>query len=520
MMAHALRLVYLVLVIAPVAVIIGATIPAIISDPGILNLLLPSGRRFDLLIHSLTLASLTALITTGFGFLVALALTTGRLSRWPSLRWFSLVLAALPPYVHVLVWTQALAWLTTTVSQQPLQPPPLQGLAIAVWVEIMAWLPLATALALIALVMLPRETIETARTYRRDFAVLTRIVLPLAAPMLMGAGCLIFVLALTNYEVPSLFSITTYSLEIFAEFSTSHEVARVALIAVPLLTIASIALAGMLMVIRRYSRISSQLNSGFGAIEWEWPPALNTTLIIALFVLAAQIFAPFLILILGSGSIHSVATSVAEARPEIIFSLIVAISAAMLAPPLAHAVSRRLDSAHILWWALAILPIVVPAPLVGIGMLKLVNAWAPLWLLDSLTLPIAVAVARFTPFAILVFSAGLGSQNSDDRDSIDAVRVFQPNPLKGWLKIRLRLMAPSYFAAAGLVFALSLGELSATLLVAPPGRSSLAIRIYNYLHYGASESVHGLCLAILTMTTMATFFVVRFINHQTRRATS
>ena len=33
----------------------------------------------------------------------------------------------------------------------------------------------------------------------------------------------------------------------------------------------------------------------------------------------------------------------------------------------------------------------------------------------------------------------------------------------------------------------------------PPGRETITIRIFNYLHYGGSEEVAGLCLLIVVL---------------------
>lgn len=68
-----------------------------------------------------------------------------------------------------------------------------------------------------------------------------------------------------------------------------------------------------------------------------------------------------------------------------------------------------------------------------------------------------------------------------------------------WLWLRLPLLLPGLLAAAGLVFALSVGELGATLIVIPPGYSTLTLRIYNYLHYGAAASVAVLCLVLVAI---------------------
>ncbi len=62
--------------------------------------------------------------------------------------------------------------------------------------------------------------------------------------------------------------------------------------------------------------------------------------------------------------------------------------------------------------------------------------------------------------------------------------------------VRIPLIGPGLLAAALMTFVLSLGELGATLMVVPAGQSTLTIRIYNFLHYGASQTVASLCLSI------------------------
>ena len=61
----------------------------------------------------------------------------------------------------------------------------------------------------------------------------------------------------------------------------------------------------------------------------------------------------------------------------------------------------------------------------------------------------------------------------------------------------LPLMAGGLSAALVVVFALSLGEIGATLLVIPPGLGTAALRLYNLLHYGAPASTAGLALSLL-----------------------
>jgi iron(III) transport system permease protein len=50
--------------------------------------------------------------------------------------------------------------------------------------------------------------------------------------------------------------------------------------------------------------------------------------------------------------------------------------------------------------------------------------------------------------------------------------------------------------------AISLGDLAASILVVPPGVTTLSIRIFGLLHYGVEDQVAGICLAMLLVFTV------------------
>jgi iron(III) transport system permease protein len=72
---------------------------------------------------------------------------------------------------------------------------------------------------------------------------------------------------------------------------------------------------------------------------------------------------------------------------------------------------------------------------------------------------------------------------------------------------------PGLVAVFGLLFVLALSELSSTILVVAPGTETVILRLYNLMHYGASESVSVLALAQAGLTVaviVAVFMVVRW----------
>ncbi|GBD95918.1 molybdenum transport system permease protein ModB [bacterium BMS3Abin06] len=72
-----------------------------------------------------------------------------------------------------------------------------------------------------------------------------------------------------------------------------------------------------------------------------------------------------------------------------------------------------------------------------------------------------------------------------------------------WSKVMYRIIIPltkhSLIAGFFIVFILSIGEIGTTLLVIPPGRETVPIKIYNLMHYGADQMVAALCLILIAI---------------------
>jgi len=483
-----------------------------------LLLALPLGRRATLLLRSLALAAGVALLDMTLGVLLVSASW-----RWrrPWLRWLPLALLALPPTIHALAWNEVLTRLGVRLA----------GPWVSLWVSAMALLPVGVGMALVSLETVARPLVDAARTCRRDLVVLARVVLPLAAPLLVAGGGIIFLLSLMDYSLPSLYGVNVYALEIFAEFSASYAPARALLLAAPLLLTAVGLLYGGQCLLRR----ATQQNS-WRLAPWSTPPqfpgafALAQQLAVTLW--GVQIALPLLVLAAltvsrGERLAVVAATVSGPAAREFGFSLGIAGAAALLSAPLsAMALSwltatRRRTQRRSTGWLL-FLPAALPAPLVGVGLIAFWNRPGLGTLYPSLALPVLAALARFTPFATLALMAQL---RRVDPLLWDAARVFESGggrigsgALRTLLRVQLPLALPGVLAGMCLVFALTLGELGATLLVAPPGQSTLTLRIYNYLHYGASDSVAGLCLTLAAATLAAGGLSVLFLNWGARIA--
>jgi len=464
-------------------------------------LAVPSDRRLGLLGRSLGLAAGVALGGTLVGSLCALSLWRRRSRVASRLRWLILVFVPVPAYIHALAWNSFTREIGIRLEALGLGGLALEGWAGSWWVQVMACLPIATGLCLMGLELVDDELIEAARVLRPDLAVLVRIVLPLAAPAIMAAAALLFVISLADYSVPSLFGLNVYSLEIFAAYSANHEARGALLLALPLLAVTAAAVLLLVSALRNAASVPRRSRRAF--FPMAWPGWLESLMGLAVVMAAAQMLVPGMVLVLSAGSATKLAQTVSTAAPEISFTAWIALVTAAACLPMAFAAAAELmrpDRRGRLWWLLVTLPLAVPAPLIGIGLIALWNAPAAPGLYGTDWMPVLAALARFTPLAALV---ALIQLRRLDPLLADAARVHQRHPLQRLTHIQIPMLAPGLVASAGLAFALSLGELGATLITVPPGRSTLAIRVYNFLHYGASESVAGLCLVMAVVAILA-----------------
>jgi iron(III) transport system permease protein len=304
---------------------------------------------------------------------------------------------------------------------------------------------------------------------------------------------------LIDFSVPSLFQVSTYSLEIFAEFSASNEPIQALILALPLLLITLLTLFLSQRVLR-----NSTMQPTWKNRLWEippcWPSGFRVMQSIVMVLLLSQILVPLISQILLAGRFDTILSTIQTASAEIRSTWWIVFFSVLIALPISFPIAKRLLNKGSIWWALVILPLSIPSPLIGIGLITLWNQTSTQILYSSIFMPVFAAIARFTPLAAILLFTQL---RRIDPLLLDAAHLLQKNELQSWLKVRLPLLIPGMLGTAGILFVLTAGELGATLLVAPPGQATITMRIYNFLHYGASEMVAGLGLM---MTVVALLF--------------
>jgi iron(III) transport system permease protein len=157
--------------------------------------------------------------------------------------------------------------------------------------------------------------------------------------------------------------------------------------------------------------------------------------------------------------------------------------------------------------ALVALGMAVPAPLWSVWVIALLNHpsdsfFSPLTTLYDRTLlaPVVVQVARALPLVTLWMYAQLLSV---PQDLLEAARTEGAGPLAQLCRVAIPLRKAGLIAAAGIALVLAVSELSATLLVVPPGVTPISVRIFQLLHQGVDDRVAALALSIVGLAAIA-----------------
>jgi iron(III) transport system permease protein len=151
--------------------------------------------------------------------------------------------------------------------------------------------------------------------------------------------------------------------------------------------------------------------------------------------------------------------------------------------------------------ALAAFGLALPAPLLAVWVIALLNrpegsalSWLTTLYDRTFLAPLVVEAGRALPLVGIWLWSQLASV---PRDLLEASRSEGAGRLAQLVRIALPLRLPGV-AMAGLAAAvIAVGELSATLLVAPPGLTTISMRIFQLLHNGVDDRLAALSLAII-----------------------
>lgn len=478
---------FILIVVGPFFILIFQFLHQLFKNNNIdYTLFFPSGKRFILFIRSANLSFITSISDMIAGFFTALFLW--QYKRIKNYKYLLLVFIMIPSYVHVLSWTNTFNNVNKNLNYFNLNSIILSGNLITCFVQFMIYYPIAIALCLLGLELIPEEYIESAKFYKNDSEILSKIIIPLGFPFIIAGGIFIFLITIMDYTVPSLYQISVYSMEIFADYSTYSDGVRAFQLSVPLVMLA-------IFVIFTFKRYLKAINiNSFKTknhnIKLKFSLVIYIFQCMSVILLAFQIIVP-LFQLFSIVLKENIFKNVLESINELGYTFLISIIAAVVAVIISFVIAQYMNKGSKILWILNIVPFVIPASLSGIGIIMIYNRDIFGSVYGSSLMPILAVCARFIPFSVLILTFMF---KQSDTLLIDAANIYKKNEIISLVKIKIPLFIRSILSSLVLVFVFSVQELGASLMVVPPGKGTITMKIYNYMHYGATGKVASLCL--------------------------
>ena len=449
-----------------------------------------------LLLHSIGVGLAATLLALASGLAAALVAMGSRRGR-PWIVSAGILSLALPPFLA------ANAWLEVTGTWRAVEAPewvafatlPLVGLVLATGL----W-PITLFLVLGGWSRLQTGHLESGAA-GRGMVLFRRLLLPAAAGELRVAFAVTLALALANFTVPTLFQVRVFTEEFWVRFNTQFDLGGALLAAWPLLLLPPVVLFWVVRqhvswprlapsiepsVFRRHLGTVTSLAVGW-VIVW-----LGVALVFPLTQLsvAGRTWTELSgAIAAGGGAVRqSMVTAGISATAVVALALILTAGDRRSVVP--GEVSGRWEKLLFPAWVVFLLPGVFE----GVVLIRLLNhGWArPIY--EGVGILVLALVLRFLAPAWMVVREG---RRTLDQDQSDAARSSGAGEWRVFRDVEWPQLRNSAGFAWYAVYLLCLWDVETVVLIQPPGGETLALRIFNLLHYGHGTQVNALCVVLL-----------------------
>lgn len=502
---------FLFVSILPIGWMLEKFLIGIVQNSQIAQNVILSGRQLILLGRSFQVAGFSTLVALCLGLPVAAILAAEDL---PSRRfcWMITLLPLLiPPYVMAGAWIHLLnpnGFVNRFLMAhfQASNGISIFSMAGCVWCLGISFFPVIALIVATGIVNLDRSILDITRLSTGPWGSFRYGILPQLLHPILASSCLVMIFSLGRYGVPSLLGVNTYPVEIFAQFSAFYDEKAAIATSIPLLliVITLILIQRKLMKGRRYLSITPGSDT---ASHYTFGTYRYIGMVVFVIILVVTTLLPFLSVAMKIQNPVTIIDAVTSSMDDIVTTLLLGIGAALIslviAYPVAYYLSRQEENRYkqildVLCW----FPIAVPGTIIGLGILGFSTKTAAMGTQDSYGFFLLIAyIGMFCPFAIRIMEASFMQTDTSIQDMAD---LYCQHWYQRTLFIDLKIHSKAIIASFLFIVVFVSGELTATVLLIPPGKATLAITIDNLLHYGANVKASVLCLfqALFVLTLL------------------
>jgi iron(III) transport system permease protein len=451
-----------------------------------------AGTNWFLLGNSLLLAVSSAVAACLLGFSYALAASASPRPVRRLMIICALATLALPAFMVTNSWIDLLG---VNGALRPFVPGNVFSLGGTIFILSLLFWPMVSLVALASWRILERAHLEVDPALRGT-SLLWRLLWPTARPLVLTAAGIVFVLAFSSFSVPAILQTKVYSTEAWIQFNSTLDARAALKLCWPLVLVPVVLLAltrqSSFAWPRQVCEDSSQtLRRQLGPIVF-W----GTTVLSVVIILVALVV-PLSQLLLTPRTWSEFLPTTLAARPALIHSVVYSLSAALVAVVLGLLLGR------VRWLGWLWIGFLLPGLLLGMGAIEVFNRPGWEWFSRTALIVISLLVLRHLALARSICRV---AWQAVDPLLVDAARMDGAAGLTFFRRILWPQVAPQTLAVGYLIYLFCLWDVETTLLLVPPGGETLALRVFNLLHYGHNAHVNALCLLLL-LTALAPLMI-------------
>lgn len=402
----------------------------------------------------------------------------------------------LPRYVLYYAWTLLLH--PTSILGQFMAHHPtgarILGNGLTVGTLALWYWPLAALLMAQGLCLIDQAVWDSASLDVRPSQRMRSVALPLMWPALALAFAVCFLLVLSEFTTFHLSGLRTVGSELAVVYELTGSEGAVARAALPLLLPAMI---GALALTCAAGRWQSQASD-----EIPTKPVRPGLFLFSGLLWCVSLVCPVVLLLCHVRSASPFVQFLTLHSDDLMVSLVIAFSAAGVAWILSAVPGCLGRLSGLVVTGSLFLVLFLPASVTAAALLKIVTA-VP-WLRGLRMSWILVALGQGARFAGVGLLVRLLLRSTSRRDLREAAALDGASGLARWWHVDLPCTWPTLAAVGLLLMMFSLTELSATMVLLPPGVPSFAQRLLNQMHYARDEHVIASCLILVGTFTLLT----------------
>lgn len=459
--------------------------------------------------------------TTAFALILAMPLSFALMRmRIPLRRTCGAIVlgcAVLPLHIYVAAWVGALGIQAAPGVFSKLA---VGGVSRTLWDAVvvggLAKVPLAALLMSLSLWGIRPETEEAAWLDTSRMGVFRHVIVRHVAGSLLFAGSVLFGLCLGEIAVTDILSIRTLAEEAYVLFQLTLD-PRVVITTGSLVFTPILVPWLVLVCVRTFGHLAADEAhyAGESAVFRNIPRLTNR--LVSLFVVVAVVciagipFITFARLLSRYGGFFRCAWDLSG---EYALSVLVGGIAAIMSSLLAFLLVLICQGTK--WWGwiagIALCGLMVPGATTGIALVKLFNHPGIAGMIYSSPAIIAIGqFLRYFPLCLLILGVFMRAvpRQYEQMAVVDGARMRDVIG-KVYFPICIRPLA----VTTVITFLWCLGDLDTSLIVCPPGRTTLPIRMFTMLHYGVYGEVATACVMLVVTIIACLVLVVGILGRE------